>query len=281
MSALGACSSGISTTPVAVNGDVNFANSNLVTRISETVSVSKEDPNHFYIDAGNGQKTGASFSVNLNFAGSKFQTKASASGTPAKIASDVDTIDLVLTNGAKPTSLTTLNTTSILTARISRIGTVGVGVGSAPVNGLMSGTGFVGLNGTTPVVTFTNIIEGNYWVAATALTGSVNIAALNAPGAILGTPTAKSVGTGNGTTVGLGNYFVSGFGGTGGAGGVIVTKEVLGLKAQYVIQAGDTAPIGMNIPLLEATGATVESAIRIDDGNHNFNAVTYPVTVSP
>lgn len=276
VSSLGACSSGISTTPVAVNGDVNFANSNLVTRISETLSVSKEDPNHFYIDAGKGEKTGVSFSVNLNFGGSKFNTKASASGSVAKVATDVTHIDIELVKSASaPTSIANLDTNGVITAHLARAGTAGTGA----VNGLFPAPGTLATNGgTTTVITFTNINDGTYWVAAAALTGTTNIGALTLPANGFTGVAPATKGTG-GTAIGAGSYFSSTFGGTGASGSVVVTKEIVGLKAQYVIQAGDTTPIGMNIPLLEAGGATIESSIKLDDGNHTFNATTFPVTV--
>ncbi|MFN4152788.1 MAG: hypothetical protein ACK4IX_17730, partial [Candidatus Sericytochromatia bacterium] len=76
-SLVSACSSNIAPNAVALNGDASFANSNLVNRISETVTQSKQDPSHFFIDAGKGQKTGVSISMKLNLGtGGDFKVKA-------------------------------------------------------------------------------------------------------------------------------------------------------------------------------------------------------------
>ncbi|MEK7431992.1 MAG: hypothetical protein AABZ74_02580 [Cyanobacteriota bacterium] len=50
------CSSSISITPVVVKGNVSFSNSNVLTKISNTIYVSKNDPNHFYLDASSSKK---------------------------------------------------------------------------------------------------------------------------------------------------------------------------------------------------------------------------------
>lgn len=243
ISAFGACSSGVTPVPVAVNGDVSFTNSNLVTRISENVTQSKQDPSHFYIDAGNGLKTGASFSVKLNFAnGGAFKTKASANGTTTAIFSDMTHLRVALIASAtSPTSLT---------------GAVTVG---AATSNLLAKT--VASSGGTATVTFTNVPGAvttgtKYWVAAAAEASGTNIT--NVTGATL-------------TDATYGKFYVTNGGGNAASGAVTVTQTVTGAAYSYAVDS--TTALTMALNLRDATGATVDSTVTVTNGADRLTTI--------
>ena len=259
VSALGACSSGISTTPVALNADVNFTNSNLVTRISENVSVSKQDSNHFYIDSRSGITNGASITVKVDFASGGFNTKASSNGVGAKIAADVATFDVALINDPVSVSPTSLS------AAPAAFGTVtkALGGGTAAADGT---PGTIGSGKTSALITFTNVPEnpgtGRYFVAIAAKdSGGVNI--------------TNPAGTLNNTfgSIVAGKYYVSTTGGIGGC--MRVTKSVVGGRALYKVEY--TSDLGVVLNLQDATsGANIGSVVTVNDGTQ---AITGSVVV--
>ena len=182
LSVIGACSSNMTPMPVAVNGNTSFADSNLVTRISADVTQSKQDPNHFYIDAGKGQTTGASITVKLNLSNGSFKTK-SANGTDlSSVASDIASFNIALIDSvARPTALGTPVKQGTI-ARTTSGGTPTL-TGYTPGN-LVAGTGPA-----LTTITFTNVpvnVTGTYWIAAAAFNGATtpaNITNITAPGA--------------------------------------------------------------------------------------------------
>jgi hypothetical protein len=297
ISALGACSSSVVST-VSLNGDANFANSNLVNKISERISQSKLDPNHFYIDAGNGEKTGASLSVKVNFGNGTFKTK-STDGSTAKIISDVTGFDVALvesTTGTPPSgtgvALTGLTGGTLIAAgNLTRT----MVTGTASSNGLFpadGGTGAVGINATTGIVTFVNVPQNSgvvntkryYVIAAAKDTGGLNIT--NAAGPINALATVAFVGAGTpapaAITLVAGRYYISTTGGdtvtVGALGSEGVTKQVVTGKAVYhIFSAG--ADLGIPLVLSDtSTGANVTSEIKVNDGT--TAPIVTPITVS-
>lgn len=245
ISAFGACSSGVTPAPVSVGGDVNFASSNLVTRISENVTQSKQDPSHFYIDAGNGQKTGASFSVKLNFAnGGGFRTKASADGTATAMFGDMTHLRVALVASAtSPTDLT---------------GAVTVG---AATSNLLAKT--VASSGGTATVTFTNVPGAvttgtKYWVAAAAYASGTNIT--NVTGATL------TDGT-------YGKFFVTNGGGNAASGAVTVLQTVTNAGLTFAYTVNSTTALTMALNLRDATGATVDSTVTVTNGADRLTTI--------
>lgn len=270
VSVIGACSSNVIPMARPINGDISFANSNLVTRISENVTQSKQDPNHFYIDAGNGQKTGASFTIKLNFGSDGFKTKSN-SGTVASVVGDISHIDVALIKKATSPNLPADMTTPIVTGHLVR--TIAGSTIAAPttpaVNGT-NGTGTVGAGALVNVITFTNVPDGTFWVAAAAVSGgTTNITSTVSPSISAATPGAVPA------TIVNGNYFVSTGGGDGGLlGSVTITKDVVSLKAQYVMSAAAiAAPLTLTLPLLSAGGAVITSDVTVNDGNHVLTGV--------
>lgn len=301
ISAFGACSSGVTPVPVAVNGDVSFTNSNLVTRISENVTQSKQDPNHFYIDAGKGQTTGASLTVKLNLGNGGFKTK-SADGTPAKVISDIGSFDIALlenTTGTAPTgSVANLGAAATLVAGGNVVRTTAASgilaghatsnsvngstlVGNGTTDGVLPATGVTGVNALVTTITFTNVPASNtgksYWVAAAAKdsAGTANIT--NASGTINTAGVSATPTTNGASSVNLiaGRYYVSTAGGTSGA--IRVTTDVVSGKAVYHVSSTQDLVIAMT--LADAlTGASITSAITVNDGT--TGAITTAIAVN-
>lgn len=271
LSVVGACSSNVTPMAVAVNGNTSFADSNLVTRISQNVTQSKQDPNHFYIDAGKGQVTGASLTVKLNLGNGGFATKASSSGAPAKVIGDIASFDVALIDSS--TSPVAMPATPTAAGNITKT----VTAGTAPVNGPLATTGSVGTGATTPttgtgpgvatVITFTNLPQSTnaYWVAAAAKDSTLaNIT--NASGTL-----TNAAGPGV-----LGQYYVSSTGGGATTGSMKVTKSVLSGKAQYAVE--NTSDLGIAMTLADtAAGANIGSVITINDGT--TAAVSGPIVI--
>lgn len=260
VSAVSACSSNVTPVAVSLNGETSFADSNLVTRISENVTQSKQEASHFYIDAGNGLKTGASFSVTLKFLnGGGFQTKASADGTTSKIWSDVAKLKVALIQSASsPTDLTGAKS-----------------IGPSNTTTLSLAKTIAGVSGTT-TVTFTNVPENSslatnsYWIAAAALgAGDVNIT--NTNGITLGSE-KYYVSNGGGTVTLLntsGNVFYDTIGSaamTCPAGSLKVGKVVDANGSTNYFVSNKVAPLTIPLQLKEATGATVDSLVTVTDG---------------
>jgi hypothetical protein len=265
-SAVGACSSSVTPVAVSLNGETSFADSNLVTRISENVTQSKQDASHFYIDAGNGLKTGASFSVTLKFSnGGGFQTKASADGTASKIYSDMTQLKVALIqSAASPTDLT---------------GVMNIGPSSTTTLTLAKS---VGASGGTATVTFTNVPENttlltdNYWIAAAALdSGNVNIT--NSNGVSLGGEKYYVSNGGGGVTLlntsGLLFYDAGGAAAmTCPAGSLKVGKQVTAGSTNYYV-SNKVAPLTIPLQLKEATGATVDSLVTVTNGADRVSTI--------
>lgn len=304
ISAFGACSSGVTPVPVSVNGDVSFASSNLVTRISENVTQSKQDPSHFYIDAGKGQTTGASLTVKLNLGNGGFKTK-SADGTPAKVISDIGSFDIALlenTTGTAPSgsvaNLAATATTFVAGGNVVRTttasgilaghatsnsvnGTTLVGNGPTDTTAPGAGDGIVGNDALVTTITFTNVPASttakSYWVAAAAKdsAGTANIT--NASGTINTAGVSATPTTNGASSINLiaGRYYVSTAGGTSGA--IRVTADVVSGKAVYHVSSTQDLVIAMT--LADAlTGASVTSAITVNDGT--TGTITTPIAVN-
>jgi hypothetical protein len=241
-SLVSACSSNIVPNAVALNGDTSFANSNLVNRISETVTQSKQDPSHFFIDAGKGQKTGASLTVKLNFAnGGDFKTKASSNGTPTAMFSDVTDLKVALIDSAaSPTTLT---------------GAKIIG-GGAAIKATLPRTFTASGDGDT--VTFTNVPEStnSYWIAAAALSSGTNITKVSAPldGGIDG------------------RFYVTTTGGDAALAGSVEVNKV-GAVAPFQYNVTSTDALGMDLILRDATGANVESSVTVTNGGDRLTTI--------
>lgn len=238
LSIVSACSSNVVPSSVSLKGDSNFQDSNLVNRISETVTQSKQDPSHFYIDAGKGQKTGASLTVKLNFAnGGGFKTKDSANGTPMAMIADMTHLRVALIDSA--TSPTTL-------------------AGAVSVGGFT--TTLLPKTGSSPIVTFTNVPEStsSYWIAAAALASGTNITKVSAP-------------INDGTH---GRFYVTTTGGDAGLpGSVDVNKTGDGTTTPFAYSVTSTTALGMALTLRDATGATVDSAVTVTNGGDRLATI--------
>lgn len=241
LSIVSACSSNVVPSSVSLKGDSNFQDSNLVTRLSSTVTQSKQDPSHFYIDAGKGQKTGASFSVKLNFAnGGAFKTKAandSFSGTPMAMIADVTHLKVALIDSAtSPVDLT----------------------GAVTVGG--STTTLLAKTGSSPTITFTNVPNStnSYWIAAAALQSGTNITKVSAP---LDDATH-------------GRFYVTSTGGDAGLpGSVDVNKTGDGTTTPFQYSVTSTDALGMSLTLRDATGATIGSDVTVTNGGDRLTTI--------
>lgn len=263
LSAISACSSNVTPMAVAVNGDASFANSNLVTRISQNVTQSKQDPNHFYVDAGNGQTTGASVTVKINLGNGGFKTK-SANGKPAKVASDVASFDVALIDAASaPSNIPATITSAQATAGLKAFGNITKNITNTTptADGLIGGPGVTGV-GVTPsatgtpsaatIITFTNVADssGAYYVAVAAKEVTTGVNITNPSGTLDNT-------TGPGALL-AGKYYVS-------SNSIAVTKEVSGGKALYKVSS--TGDLTVPLYLLDATtGADLTSVVTVNDG---------------
>ncbi len=267
VSGLAACSPSVTPASVLVKGDANFVDLNSVTKISQTVSVSKQDANHFYVDAGNGQKTGVSFSVKLDFSsGGEFKAKASNDGTSSKVFADIQTIKVALLESpTKPTGSTSIST----------LGKV-IGGGSAKLVELTK-------TGVNPTITFSNVPENttlatdNYWIAAAAFQSTTNIT--NVAGDIFTDPIEGSfyVTSGGGGVDRLnttkGDLFYTGNSSMiVPTGSVKVGRTLVGGDINYFVSS--FISLTMNLKLRDATGAKIDSAITVTPGNDKTSVIT-------
>ncbi|MEK7431996.1 MAG: hypothetical protein AABZ74_02600 [Cyanobacteriota bacterium] len=265
VSALAACSSGVAPVSVVVKGDANFVDLNSVTKISQTVSVSKQDASHFYVDAGNGQKTGASFSVKLDFSsGGAFKAKASDDGTASKVFGDITGIKVALLESAtQPTGATSIST----------LGKV-IGGGAAKLIELTR----TGLASGATTITFSNVPENttlstdNYWIAAAAFQSTTNIT--NVAGATFtdGTDGAFYVTGGGGGVDRLNTSGLLFDTFTVPAGSVKVGRTVVAGNINYFVST--FTALTMDLKLRDAIGARVDSAITITPGSDKTSVIT-------
>lgn len=243
------CSSSVTPSTASISGSTNFSDSNLVTRISENVTQSKQDSNHFYIDAGKGQITGASLTVKLNLGNGGFNTKAIANGAGAKITSDITSFDVALIDSA--------SSPNNIPATPAGFGTVTKTIATAGVASADGTPRTLGSGNIYTTITFTNVPESTnkYWVAVAAKAGAVNIT--NLAGTLTNTtePGAMTAG----------KYYVSTTGGGATAGSMIVTRSVLSGRALYQVES--TTDLAVALTLADATtGATIGSVVTVNDG---------------
>lgn len=267
LSIVSACSSNVVPSSVSLKGDSNFQDSNLVTRLSSTVTQSKQDPSHFFIDAGNGQKTGVSISMKLNLGtGGDFKVKAggSADGTPQKVVADLAKLKVALIEGsetAPPSSLA---------------GALDIGSGTD------TGHVIAGKTGSSPTITFTNVPANSsttdkaYWIAVSALdslnadiTNKVSHDFVGSDGNYYYVSDANG---GVDRLFAVGDPFV-GEDATASVGSIQVAQDATANAGIiYVVSSLDT--LGMTLKLQDATGAKVDSLISVTDGSDMSGSIT-------
>lgn len=198
--------------------------------------IAKDAKEVFIADVGN--KNGASFSVNIDLSDSSFKTKASVSGTPAKIGTDIKSLKvyLIKNSGATyPLAGDPLGATDLV---------------AGPFNLDRTGAG-------PYTVTFTNVgispAGTTYFAAVRAFdtiggTGAELIKANNA-----------SATAWTGTTAATNKVAVS-------------TGAGVGVNASLVVSTTTALPVTLN--LLDAVGATIESTVTPNSGSNTLPAVT-------
>lgn len=247
LSIVSACSSNVVPSSVSLKGDSNFQDSNLVNRISETVTQSKQDPSHFYIDAGKGQKTGASLTVKLNLGKGGFKTKAAITdnGTGASITSDIASLNVALIDSSAAPAGTLGTPVSQGTLVRNTTGSI-----TGYTTGIPGEPGTLGADGAT-TVTFTNLpaSTNEYWVAAAAFSNVIPSLLTNI------TNPAATI-----TDATLGEYYVS----TGSK--YVKTGIDASGRAAYLVEGAGT-DLAINLKLLDATeGAKIGTDVNIEDG---------------
>ncbi|MBC7475943.1 MAG: hypothetical protein H7263_16795 [Candidatus Sericytochromatia bacterium] len=235
LSILASCSSGNLPSTASINGSSDFSKSAISSNVRVVSdNISKE---HLFIDVGNGVKTGASITVNVNL-GDGFKTK-SADGTPAKtVTANLKSIEFLLvtsTTGTAPSG--TISAGNIIT--------------SVPVDTTTAGP---------HVATFTNVPDNatgqSYYVLASAFSSTI---------ATGQTSTTNITNAGATASSGLGKAYVSTTGGdtvtTANNGSVKVSGFLLS-------PSGSTTDLGIPLTLLDGVGATVTGATTVTDGGY-------------
>ncbi len=173
LSILASCSSGNLPSTASINGSSDFSKSGISSNVRVVSdNISKE---HIIVDAGNGVKTNASITFNVNLGeGNGFKTKANVNGTAQGTFSQVASLQFWLIDSA---------TTPVST--------------TGPAGSFTFATTFA-LSTSTHTVTFDNVPDntvGNYYIAASAFklaTPSATSNITNLSGTVLDTTLGKA-----------------------------------------------------------------------------------------
>ncbi len=184
------------TATTSVKASSDFSNSNLGdVKLQQLIQAnSTKGETVTVLDAGNGQKTSASFALKINFGAGVFKTKVSVAGTAGKKFSDVTKLDIFLIESA-----------SAPTGNISGLITVPNSFLNFPITYASSGD--------TKLITFKNVKantgSNRYYVAVAAKGSAGNITNLTAP-ANNGSPTSPLYVTNlaNSVSVTAGTYAI-------------------------------------------------------------------------
>lgn len=192
------------------------------------------------LDVGNGKKSPAAFSVNLNFKEPEqtFKTQASSSGIPPSTVANKVEVFLLESNGTPP---------------------IGDIVSKIKFNSTLNKN----LTGGTQTFIFQNVIPNatasdKYFVAARVIYENTS------PAYTLNLINPLSTSHYHGSTS---NPVVVSSSGGDGNGGVHVDP-------QYQISALETAPLQMFITLSDAKGANIDSSINVTEGVATIPSIT-------
>jgi hypothetical protein len=252
---IAACSSNSSTVPAmaTIDGNVNFSRANLVSGIKLTQKIEANGLQHIFADVGNGQKTSASFSVNINLSdGGEFKTKAAsatnANGSAAAVRANVLALKVWLFDLAA-----TPNAGTILTGANVAAG------GSTFSFNIANASG-------SAQVTYVNVpvnVTGRYYIGAaaynsTTINPSTNITTYNQTN----TNTMFFVPANNTNTffTSLEAIALSNGGGGSPTGSVLVS-------AGSPITVDVTTGLTIALKLKDDTGATLQADVNFTDGS--------------